>query len=116
MKLTVPYSEYKNRYEGFEKRKENYNAEEKTIDIEIGDKTYAKLQNRPYAGIILNKISLLIQPNLGNVKQFVLAGSNIVKQFYKDNEDVLIKLNQSDDVKKAIEIMEEWEEAELRVR
>lgn len=105
--VRVPYTEYKNRYEGFEKAKRNYNAEDKTIEIEIGEKRYNKLQSedKKYAGLALQAIIALLQP--GEAEKFVLIGSDKIEKAYTENKDKMSD-NQRKCTERAIELMKEY--------
>ena len=110
--ITVKYSEYKNRYEGFEKSKGNYNPETKEIDIEITDKKYEQLQadSMEYAAIVLNEINGLVWlPNMTSLsKQFVLGGSKKSDKWIEENARALKQANYYNSFKKAIEIMKTY--------
>jgi hypothetical protein len=110
--ITIKYSEYKNRYEGFEKSKGAYNPETKEIDIEITDKKYEQLQaeNMKYAAIALDAIKGIVwlptMPSLA--KQFVLGGSQKSDQWIEENAEPLKQANYYDKFKRAIEILKEY--------
>ncbi len=102
--VTVPYSEYKKRYAGFEKLKRNYNAVDKTIEIEISEKRYAKLSadSKENAGLALYEIIGLLQP--GEAEKFVLAGSEKSTASYNAVKDTLSE-NRRRCIERAIELM-----------
>lgn len=110
--ITIQYNEYKNRYEGFEKSKGNYNPETKEIDIEITDKKFEQLQasNMEYAAIALDEIKGLVWlPNMPLLaRQFVLGGSQKSDRWIEENAEALKKTNNYDSFKRAIEIIKTY--------
>jgi hypothetical protein len=110
--ITVKYSEYKSRYEGFEKSKGNYNPETKEIDIEITDKKYEQLQgdNMKNAALVLDEIKGLVWlPTMNSLaKQFVLGGAEKSDKWIEENAEALKQANYYNSFKKAIEIMKEY--------
>ena len=112
MITTIKYSDYKNRYEGFEKNKGNYNAETKEIEIEINDKVFSKLQaeNMKNAAIVLSEIQGLVWlPNMDSLaKQFVLGGSEKFDKWIEENAEPLKQANYYDSFKRAIDIMKTY--------
>lgn len=103
--VRVPYAEYKNKFEGFEIKKSDYNADDKTIEITISEKIYAKLKDKKNAAIAYNKIKGVVWlPQMQNLsKKFILGGSDKYAQWIEINADELKKFNYYDKFKKAIE-------------
>lgn len=103
--VRVPYAEYKNRYEGFEKVKRDYNTEDKTIEITIGEKRFNTLQNRKNAALVLNEIIGLLEP--GEAQKFILFGSEKMEKALNENRS-LMGINQIECTERAIELMKEY--------
>ena len=106
-KVRVSYGEFKDRFDGFEKWKGNYNKEDKTIEIEIGEKRYANLmqENKKYASKVLYEIAGLLQP--GEAEKFILIGSEQIEKALEENKSRM-SVNQIECTKKALKIMKNY--------
>jgi hypothetical protein len=97
MKITVKYSDYKNLYQGFQTSQSNYNADKKTIDIEIEESKFKTIEfmnnNKP----LLNELNAtgiknpMAYINIGSAKIESQMNANLSK--FNENQ-----LNQSKNI------------------